>query len=178
MADDVVRRPPTLLSEFTNTEIAAEYRRRQAQIDKVDTHDILRRLVDEVNYKPGWTMHLEEKDGGLFLIITDTKCRDAYDPEHLMHLSHEHPVPMAVTYNEATWKRWIFEQCRRVENHEIGEWLRWGNERPCAPCHGPGEDPYTVHEFRNELDSRVTQNGSVRNPDPPADGGAKLRRNL
>jgi hypothetical protein len=86
-----------------------------------------------------------------------------------------HPVPTA-TYNEKTWKRWIYEQCRRVENHEIGEWLRWPKaddihrltgaavpyERPFAPMHGPGEDPYTVHELRDESDARVTQNGSMR----------------
>ncbi len=30
-----------------------------------------------------------------------------------------------------------------------------------APLHSPGEDPYTVHEFRNENDARVLQDGSV-----------------
>lgn len=126
-----------------------------------DTHDILRRLVDEVEYKPGWVFDLVDEEGALRLRITDTTCRDAYNPNRTMSLSHYHPVPTA-TYNERTWRRWIFEQCRRVENHEIGEWLRWGEERPFAPLHGPGEDPYTVHEFREDIDRRTTQDGSVR----------------
>ena len=75
-------------------------------------------------------------------------------------MSHFFPVPIA-TYNEKTWRRWIFEMCRRVENHELGEWFRVGGVRPFAPLHGPGEDPYTVHEYRSELDAQTTQDGTV-----------------
>jgi hypothetical protein len=49
-----------------------------------------------------------------------------------------------------------------VENHELGEWFKVDDERPFAPLHAPGEDPYTVHEFREEVDRRTTQDGSVR----------------
>lgn len=126
-----------------------------------DTFDVLRRVVAEAKYKPGWTFRIVEEDGALRLVITDYDCIDAYEPHRPMPLSHYHPVPIA-TYNEKTWKRWVYEQCRRVENHEIGEWLRWGDERPFAPLHGPGEDPYTVHEYRDESDARVKQDGSMR----------------
>ena len=126
-----------------------------------DTFDILREVVAKASYKPGWTMKIVEEDGALRLVITDHRCVDAYNPGQPMPLAHYHPVPIA-TYNEKTWKRWIYEQCRRVENHEIGEWLRWGDERPFAPMHGPGEDPYTVHEVRPEADARTTQDGSKR----------------
>lgn len=131
------------------------------QASSPNTFDILRRLVEDVEYKPGWTMDIVEEDGALRLRISDLKCIDAYNPGKPMPLSHYHPVPTA-TYNEKTWKRWIYEQCRRVENHEIGEWLRWGDERPFAPLHGPGEDPYVVHEFRDLVDAETTQNGTVR----------------
>lgn len=126
-----------------------------------DTHDILRRIVDEVEYKAGWVFDLVYEDGALRLRMTDTLCEDAYAPGRSMPLAHFHPVPTA-TYNEKTWKRWVYEQCRRVENHEIGEWLRWGDERPFAPMHGPGEDPYTVHEVRPESDAKTTQGGGMR----------------
>lgn len=126
-----------------------------------NTFDILRRLVETAEYKPGWKFALIEEDGALRLRITDTRCVNAYDPGEPFPLAHYHPVPTA-TYNEKTWKRWIYEQCRRVENHEIGEWLRWGDERPFAPLHAPGEDPYTVHEIRPESDARTTQDGSMR----------------
>lgn len=128
---------------------------------KMDTFDILRKVVAEVKYKPGWKFAIVDEDGALRLRITDTKCLDAYDPDRHMPLSHFHPVPTA-TYNEKTWRRWVYEQCRRVENHEIGEWLRWGEERPFAPLHGPGEDPYTVHEYRDPADALVTQDGTMR----------------
>ena len=49
-------------------------------------------------------------------------------------------------------------------NHEIGESLRFGpgEVRPFVPMHGPGEDPYTVHEWRPESDALTTQDGSLR----------------
>ncbi len=58
----------------------------------------------------------------------------------------------------------MFERCRGVENHELGEWFRIGSEWPFAPLHGPGEDPYTVHEFRHADDALTTQDGSIRQP--------------
>lgn len=124
-------------------------------------YDTLRKIVGEAAYKPGWIMYIEDEDGDLRLVLVDTKCMDAYNSTERKPLAHYHPVPPAF-YTEASWKRWIFEQCRRTENHEIGEWLRWGNDRPFAPLHGPGEDPYTVHEFRDAHDAFVTQDGSIR----------------
>ena len=90
---------------------------------------------------------------------------DSSKPDKIapMTVRHFFPVPEA-TYNEKTWRRWIFEQCRRLENHELGEWFRIDDERPFQPLHGPGEDPYTVHEFRPEVDGLTTQDGSVREP--------------
>lgn len=126
-----------------------------------NTFNILRKLVEEVSYKPGWELKIVEEDGALRLKMTDWQCVDAYNPGVSFPLSHFHPVPIA-TYNEKTWKRWIYEQCRRTENHEIGEWLRWGDDRPFAPLHAPGEDPYTVHEFRDNVDAQTTQDGSMR----------------
>ena len=127
-----------------------------------DTFDILRKVVAGAQCKPGWKFALiVEEDGALRLRITDTECADAFDPSTPRPLNHFFPVPTA-TFNEKSWRRWVFEQCRRLENHELGEWLRWGDERPFAPLHGPGEDPYTVHEFRDEADVFITQDGTRR----------------
>lgn len=129
-----------------------------------DTFDILRSLVSRVKCKPGWTFRLKEEDGALRMVIR-INCIDAYEQgsEHrsLMSLDHYFPVP-TTTYNEKTWRRWMFEQCRRLENHELGEFFVIDGERPFAPCHGPGEDPYAVHEFRDDIDALTTQDGSVR----------------
>lgn len=125
-----------------------------------NTHNILRKLVSEVKCKPGWLFRIHTEDDALFLVIR-ILCKNSYPPHEHRQIDHYHPVPIA-TYNLKTWQRWIFEQCRRTENHELGEWLRWGEERPFAPLHGPGEDPYTVHEYRDEIDARTTQDGSIR----------------
>lgn len=131
-----------------------------------NTHDVLGRLVAATRCKPGWSFRLQDEDGALRLVITvdgyDSSLPDARVP---MRAAHHFPVPDA-TYNAATWRRWVFERCRGVENHELGEWFRIGDTRWFAPLHGPGEDPYTVHEYRPEIDFLTTQDGSIRKPYP------------
>lgn len=126
-----------------------------------NTFDVLEKVVDSVAGKPGWCFELKHDEEGYRLVIIDTKCMDAYNPDQSFPLAHYFPVPIA-TYNEKSWRRWVFECCRGVENHELGEWIRWGDERPFAPMHGPGENPYVVHEVRSEADARTTQDGSMR----------------
>lgn len=128
-----------------------------------NTHDVLGAIVERVRCKPGWEFRLvSEGADGLRLVIT-VPGLDSSEPNRRVPMTVRHffPVPPA-SYNEKTWRRWVFEMCRRLENHELDEWFRLGDERPFAPLHGPGEDPYTVHEFRDETDSRVTKDGSVR----------------
>lgn len=129
-----------------------------------NTHDVLARLVAQVRCKPGWSFRLMDDDGALRLVIRVAGL-DSSRPDERAPLSIDHffPVPTA-TYNEKTWRRWVFERCRGVENHELGEWFRIGSEMPFAPLHGPGEDPYVVHEFRPAEDALTTQDGSMRQP--------------
>lgn len=129
-----------------------------------DTHDILSTVVDQVKCKPGWEFRLVKEDGALRLVIYVPGYNSAHpDDLQRFNVNHFFPVPIA-TYNYNTWRRWVFEMCRRVENHELGEWFRIGDERPFSPLHGPGEDPYTVHEFRPVADALTTQDGSMREP--------------
>lgn len=124
-----------------------------------NTHDVLYGIIKKIQCKPGWGFYLSEENHFLSLVITVTGV-DSYNPNDKLRVSHFYPVPEA-TYNESSWLRWIFERCRGVENHELGEWFRIGNRRPFAPLHGPGEDPYTVHEYRNSVDAQTLQDGSV-----------------
>jgi hypothetical protein len=130
------------------------------------THNILAKVVAEVKCKPGWSFRLALIEDDVYpkLVIT-VPGYDSAKPDRLNRFTVQHffPVPEA-TYNEKSWRRWIFEMCRRVENHELGEWFRIGSERPFSPLHGPGEDPYTVHEFRAVDDMLTTQDGSMRKP--------------
>lgn len=125
-----------------------------------NTFNILRKVVSEAKCKPGWTFRIAEEDGALRLVITITGA-DNYDHMRRFMVSHYHPVPIT-TYNEKSWRRWVFEQCLRTMNHELGEALNFNGVRPFAPMHGPGEDPYTVHEIRDVEDALTTQDGSLR----------------
>jgi hypothetical protein len=124
------------------------------------TYDVLVKLVAKVTCKPGWKFSLVREENALRLVIAVTGA-DAAEPEQELTVRHFFPVPQA-SYNEKTWRRWIFERCRGVENHELGEWFRIDGERPFAPTHGPGEDPYTVHEYREDVDRRTRQDGVLR----------------
>lgn len=124
-----------------------------------NTFDILRKVVDEAECKPGWFFSLKDEDGALRLIIT-LHGTDNYDHSKKFAVNHIHPVP-TTTFNEQSWRRWVFEQCIRTMNHEIGEALNFNGIRPFAPMHGPGEDPYTVHEIRPELDANTNQAGKI-----------------
>jgi hypothetical protein len=128
----------------------------------VDTFDILESIVRETKCKPGWSFRLIDDDGAKRLVITIAGTNN-YDPSQPFRVGHYHPVPIT-TYNEKSWRRWIFEQCIRTMNHELGESLRFGPDeiRPFQPCHGPGENPYDVHEFRPDSDALITQDGSLR----------------
>ena len=127
-----------------------------------NTHATLAQLIVHTKCLPGWSFRLKDEDGALRLVIT-VDGADSANPKRGLRVSHYFPVPTA-TYNAATWRRWNFERCRGVMNHELGEWLRFGNDRPFLPLHGPGEDPYTVHEFRPAVDALTTQDGSIREP--------------
>jgi hypothetical protein len=129
-----------------------------------DTHALLAEIVERVKCKPHWSFRLQDEDGALRLVIR-VSGYDSAKPSELRRFTVDHffPVPTA-TYNEKTWTRWIFERCRGVENHELGEWFRVGAMRPFAPLHGPGENPYEVHEFRPIEDMLTTQDGSMRAP--------------
>lgn len=123
-----------------------------------DTHDVLRALLPEVSCKPGWTFRFESTNDGPRVVISIpvSDSRGGY----LTRIDNHFAVP-PTTWNARSWRRWLFECCLGVERHELGEWFRHGSERPFAPLHAPGEDPYTQHEFRLERDAHLDQAGNV-----------------
>jgi len=145
---------------------------------------ILADLVKKVAYRPGWTFRLSDIDRGqgsegLTLDIV-TRGYDSYHPERgeNYRVHHYMPVPPAA-YDERSWRRWLFEQVLLVERHEAMEFFRfeWSTpnrvgtevlgenrhvERPYAPHHGPGNDPYIVFEHGSDLDVRTSFRGAVK----------------
>lgn len=128
---------------------------------------VLARLVAELTYRPGWTFRLDHVDRGqgsegLTLDVT-TLGYDSYHPERgeSYRVHHYVPVPPAA-FDERSWRRWLFEQLLLVERHEACEFFKLGGERPYAPHHGPGNDPYVVFELGTEVDKRTSFRGEVR----------------
>jgi len=125
-------------------------------------------LVDQIDYK-GWQVYLADLDRGqgskgLTLVIT-REGPDTYNPQNIIRVNHYMPVPPAA-FNASSWQRWLFGQFLLVERHEAAEFFIIGGERPYAPNHGNGEDPYIIHDlatdeqrrtsFRNVLDDDGT----------------------
>jgi hypothetical protein len=99
-----------------------------------------------------------------------TSGYNSYHPEQgpNYQVHHYMPVPPAA-YNALSWRRWLFDQLLLVERHECMEFFtlkpmaqgeHW--ERPYAPHHGLGEDPYIVHEQGSEEAVRTNFKGQVK----------------
>lgn len=82
-------------------------------------------------------------------------------PRFPYRVNHYMPVP-AATYNRESWRWWLFEQCKRVDDHEAMEFFEIeGEGRPYAPNHGPGWDPYLVTEVASDVDRRTKFTGEL-----------------
>lgn len=135
--------------------------------------DELKALVDGCAYRPGWIVYLRDEvrdpasthgaeSRGLTLsIITETV--NSYPPHEAMRVRHMFVVP-AATYNRASWMRWLFECFHQVELHECMEFFTVDGQKPFAPNHGPGWDPYLVTQLTTDLDRRTSFRGEVNPP--------------
>lgn len=139
----------------------------------------LARLVASLGYKKGWTFRLADLDrgqgsAGLTLVINITGP-NSYRPWETISVNHYMPVPPAA-FDMRSWRRWLFDQVLLVERHEACEFLLFhideaGNlspdpdsgyaERPWAPSHGPGNDPYLIRESGTDLDRRTSFRGEM-----------------
>jgi hypothetical protein len=142
--------------------------------------DALAKLVKALQYKPGWLFSLVDMERGqgstgLTLIIHITGP-DTYHPEKTISVNHFMLVPPAA-YDERSWRRWLFDQVLLVERHEACEFFRLAMpgdfiqrdgsrtheriERPYAPSHGPGNDPYLIREIGTDADRRTSFRGDL-----------------
>lgn len=146
--------------------------------------DALADLVQRLHYRErqGWAVHLEDdlqrdKPGrhtgesrGLTLVVVRVG-ENTYPPHQVMAVSHYFPVPPA-TYDTRSWQRWLFDRLGDVDTHERMEdfALEYTDQadgvlpavyRPYAPQHGPGNDPYRVCEYADDVDRRTSFRGDV-----------------
>lgn len=121
-------------------------------------------LVSACTYRPGWGVRLHGMDRGqgstgLTLVIT-TDTVNSYRHAQPINVNHLFIVP-AAAYDERSWRRWLFECFHQVELHEAMEFFTIGGEKPYAPSHGPGSDPYLLREVGTELDVKTSFRGDV-----------------
>src|ERR1700691_5477047 len=139
-------------------------------------------LVRELRFRRhlGWDAWLDDdcqrdKPGrhtgesrGLTLVIQ--RCDpDTYNHDKIIAVSHYFAVPPS-TFNRQSWMWWLFKRLGSVDQHErmedfvlerAGEDGETITERPLAPCHGPGWDPYLITIERTETDRRTRFTGDL-----------------
>ena len=127
----------------------------------------LAELVRGMYYRPGWRFVLDDIDRGqgsegLTLVVT-TLGYNSYHPEQgeTYRVNHYMPVPPAA-FDRRSWRRWLLEQCMLVDRHEACEFFQIDGERPYAPSHGPGNDPYLIREVGTDEDVRTSFRGVVK----------------
>lgn len=146
--------------------------------------ELLFDLVSKLTYRPGWTFDIEdlERDqdhgrgvaGGLTLIIT-TRTSNSYHPSICEscrsvvtdYRVHHYFIVPAATYDQRSWQRWLLDQVIRVESHEACEFFEVDGDRPYAPHHGPGNDPYIIFEQGSSTDARTSFRGDVKDAESP-----------
>lgn len=121
-------------------------------------------MVRACTYRPGWTVRLNDENRGqgsrgLTLTIT-TNTINSYPPHEHIIVNHLFPVPPAA-YVGTSWRRWLFNQFLLVEQHECMEFFTVDGEKPFAPNHGPGHDPYQVRELNTDTDRRTSFRGEL-----------------
>lgn len=126
--------------------------------------DVLAEMVAELTYKRGWVFSLEDLDRGqgsrgltLCILITTP---NSYNPDELRRVMHYMIVPPAA-YDRRSWQRWLLEQILLVEQHEACEFFTVAGDKPYAPHHGPGNNPYTIFDHGTDLDRRTSFRGEV-----------------
>lgn len=133
-----------------------------------DGLEVLHGLLKRLTYREGWEFRLRDDyargqgSRGATLVITVTAPNSAH-PEDMIAVNHLMMVP-AASYNERSWRRWLFDQVGLVELHERMEFFRLNGKAAYPPAHGPGNDPYLVLEYGTDEDRRTSFRGFL-NPE-------------
>lgn len=142
---------------------------------------VLHALVERLSYRPGWRFELADVDRGQgsegLTFSVYTLGYDTYHPERgeTYRVVHYFPVPPAA-YDERSWRRWLLERILEVERHEACEFFQIDGERPYAPHHGPGNDPYIVFDHGTDEDARTSFRGEVKEAASPVETARDAQR--
>ena len=115
---------------------------------------ILDDLVASLSYLD-WVFTIDNK-----ILTISVYSEDSRKPGCSIRINHCFMIPPA-SYNARSWRRWLFARVIDVQTHEAGEHFMIGAQRPFAPLHGPGNDPYFVYDPATEEEKATNQDGSI-----------------
>ena len=125
--------------------------------------DILRDLLGRLTYRAGWKFELErdlyrgQGSRGTTLVITVT-APNSVRPQDTIEVRHYMLVPPA-SYNERSWRWWLFQQVGLVEQHERMEFFQLDGRAVYPPAHSPGNDPYLILDYGTAEDAETDFRG-------------------
>jgi hypothetical protein len=128
--------------------------------------DALAEIVDGWEGRDGWGARLRDNYDrgqgcvGLTLIIS-IMGPNSYPPHDTIAVDHLFVVP-AAAYDYRSWRHWFFGCLGQVSFHEDMEHFTIDGEKPYAPSHGPGNDPYLLREVGTDVDRRTSFRGEVK----------------
>lgn len=114
-------------------------------------------IVRSVTYlMPGWQIWLgNDNEADEIPALHIVSCTpNSYNVQKNIYVNHSFLVPLA-SYNDRTWKAWVFDCYMKVWRHEVGEMLLFDGIREFAPHHGNGEDPYITWHIGDLEDTQV-----------------------
>lgn len=134
---------------------------------KADFPVILDEIVTDLQYKPGWQFHLADFDRGqgsvgLTFVIVPMTTNSYHREDTEYQVSHYFPV-IPAAYDYRSWRRWVLDRIVEVEAHEACEFFILEGERPYAPSHGHGNNPYMIREVGTDTDQRTSFRNEVKN---------------
>lgn len=125
---------------------------------------LLEQLVNRLEYRAGWRFWLNDLDRGQgskgLTLVINVATVNSYPPHDEIRVNHYMLVPPAA-YDERSWRRWLLDQILLVERHEACEFFTIDGDKPYAPSHGPGNDPYLIREFGTDEDRRTSFRGDL-----------------
>lgn len=125
----------------------------------------LQEIVRTLRYRPGWTFALEDIDRGqgskgLTFIVTSLGY-NTYAPEQGENYRvHHYMIVPAASYDRRAWLGWVREQLAQIELHELCEFMVVDGQRPFAPNHGPGRNPYEILAVGTVEDAETSFRGT------------------
>jgi hypothetical protein len=127
--------------------------------------DALEGMVKNLIHRQRYNAHLADnldrgQDCRGLTLVVDITEPDAYHPGKMRSVAHYFPVP-AAAYDYRSWQRWLFEQLHSISLHEDMEAFTIDGEKPYAPSHGPGNDPYMIREIGTDEDRRTSFRGEL-----------------